>query len=345
MIVKLLGFVVLLLIFVEESQQFVFHRIDKNVCYTNGRMLYLESWKMVKCNNNTKYVIFNHCSLLKIDEDAFKNKTIEHLSLDDNELTIIDDWLKPLTQLTILSINHNRIRQLTSENFVQQKKLQILSLSHNEISGIDLKSFTGLDKLVFLSLSHNKITIIRTEYKTLSEIFQLDLSHNRIEYVQEKAFKNLQKLKELHLSHNNLKTLPNNFYAKSILKFLYLSYNRLENVDFIEDSIDLITLDLSNNKLRRLPNYKLPKLYSLYMHDNQLDFYGIKEIFLNHNDTLNYITFDNNNRLTCSDVIELWPILQNGLVKILNAYDYRENVEMREIECDTLKGKKFKNKS
>lgn len=325
----------LLLLFFRDSNQYGWYPIDDDTCYVSGETLYLEAWKVDKCNNNTEKLIFDNCFIKKIDDDTFHNMDTKYLSLDNNQLTSIGTWLTPLIQLTFLSINHNRIKKLDYKNFIQHKKLQLLSLSYNEISTIDLEAFSSLENLEFLNLAHNNIKTIHNEYNSLPNILQLDFSHNRIEHVQEDAFKNCTKIGEIDLGNNNLKTLPNHFYIKSVLARIYIANNHLDNVNFVKDSINMDTLDISSNKYEHIADLNLPKLNTLYIHNNHLDHNVIKEILSNHSTSLKYISFNNNN-LSCIGLVELWSELQNGDVKIMNEYDYRANVKISEIGCDTF---------
>lgn len=317
----------------DEAQQFGWYKFA-NKCYISGDALYLEAWKVDKCDNFTDTLIFDNCRIIKIEDDAFVDLDTTYLSLDNNNLKTIDDWLAPLTQLEYFSMNHNRIKKLEKKNFVQLKKLQLLSLTNNEINSIDLEAFVGLDKLQFLSLAHNQVKTIHTEYASVPNILQLDFSHNQIEHVQENAFKNCTKIGEIQLSYNNLKTLPDNFFLRSVLQRIYLTNNQLERADFLKDCVNMDTIDLSHNKFQELTFVNLLKLDTLYLHYNQLEHTTIKEIIANHSSTLRWISF-NSNRLSCLGLVELWSDLQSGSITIMDNIDYKANVKINEIGCDT----------
>lgn len=155
-------------------------------------------------------------------------KTVTHLDLSFNQLTIIPEVVGNFTQLRNLSLAGN--------------KLTIFP------------DFLGkLTRLRHLDLYENELTIIPEAIGSLAQLQSLSLAGNQLTIIPE-AIGNLIGLDRLDLSRNQLTTLPKSIDKLTELERLSLSGNPLENFpDFLGSHAQLRHLDLAQDQLSIIP--------------------------------------------------------------------------------------------
>lgn len=148
-------------------------------------------------------------------------------------------------------INHNMIRYLRSNEFINNTKLEYLDLSNNNIGSIKSDTFRGLNMMRFLDLSWNEIaqipedsllempslTQIKLERNYLHRVGHLkstslnilDMSSCEISLIGKDSLEGLPSLVELDLSHNLLSHIPDSI-SSNTLKYLNLNYNRISSI-------------------------------------------------------------------------------------------------------------------
>ena len=152
------------------------------------------------------------------------------------------------------------------------------SKGHLDLSGTHLKSIPTfifkLPGLKTLDLSNNQISRIPESIFFLPSLIKLDLSKNRIRRIQIKA-KDASKIRSLILSDNKINDISGFAERFPELQQLFLAKNKL---DVLGDSMFLgmpllRTLDLSINKLSKLPNSleKASLLKVLVLQRNQIE--------------------------------------------------------------------------
>ena len=144
---------------------------------------------------NLQYLDLSFNNISQIDGDAFKYlRSLQHLTLRRNSLTVLSDWTAPLVNLKILDISQNLLVQL-SASWVSLNNIEVLNLSDNmlvdsgdEVTGEELGGVTILD------LSYNKLTRVPRALMTKS-IKELNLSGNMIKYLDQSSFLGLSGIK------------------------------------------------------------------------------------------------------------------------------------------------------
>ncbi|XP_022120022.2 leucine-rich repeat-containing protein 47-like [Pieris rapae] len=118
----------------------------------------------------------------------------------------------------------------------------------------------GLDKNVFqltninlLNISDTCLTSIPDEIKYLVNLQSLLLYGNKMTEFNENITL-LQKLKVLDVSRNQLTCIPDSLNKMKELTNINLSSNEISEMPKIGDMLNLITFDLSNNKLTSFPD-------------------------------------------------------------------------------------------
>lgn len=159
-----------------------------------------------------------------------------------------------LKKLRYLKLNHNRIRNLPRDVFLNTR-IQLLDLSNNYISVWPVNSFSDIGF-------------------TLRSV---RLNYNFLEYLDSTMFMNCQYLQELDVSHNQLKVLPDNtFSVLNNLTLLNLSNNPFITTNFKELLLNIPQLRILNLKSTGL--FTVPTLYLKYLTDLDLSTNQIQDV-------------------------------------------------------------------
>lgn len=161
--------------------------------------------------------------------------TIEHVALD-RELISAIEGLELAVNLRVATFADNVISSISGLNTC--RRLEELCLDDNEIGRIEqLEHLTILKKLY---LGRNRISVIEG-LDSLENLVQLSLEDNHISSLR--GLGGLMKLMELYLGNNKIEVLKDIQHLKSLPK--------------------LTILDLTENEICRLPDYRVYTVYHL----------------------------------------------------------------------------------
>ncbi|OHT17443.1 hypothetical protein TRFO_12409 [Tritrichomonas foetus] len=205
--------------------------------------------------------------------------------------------------VTLLNLTGNKIRYLP-KNLTTLKQL---SLNNNSLSSIPndvAKAIITYTNLKLLDLAYNSLTALPKEILNHPEISMLILSQNNIENID---FSESKKLRIIYLGNNKLTKIPkipnnvtqiflgcnqiNEFFIQhQELISLSLSHNALQSIDANSRLEKLVTLDISRNKIKKLPDFSLvtPNLFNLDASYNLITEFpklsnSIKRIYIQYN--------------------------------------------------------------
>jgi Leucine-rich repeat (LRR) protein len=169
-------------------------------------------------------------------EEALKNpEKVYRLNLSNQNVTIPKDAWAKFTNLEILSIKNDHLKELPQEIGLL-KNLKSLDLSGNDFTTLP-KSFSNLTNLQELYLNDDKN-------------FELDKNIA--------VLKPLTRLVSLHLEYDSLDRLPKKFHQLSHLESLYLNNNNFLEVPVeIKGLRNLKYIDFHDNKVK-IQNHNLP---------------------------------------------------------------------------------------
>jgi hypothetical protein len=173
------------------------------------------------------------------------------LNLSGNNLTVLPEEIKQLTQLRVLNLGGNhlapaeiakictrrpQLQELTlfsngltalPEEIKQLTQLRVLRLGSNHLAPEEIaKICTRCPQLQELYLSYNNLTVLPEEIKQLTQLQVLDLSGNNLAPAEiAKICTWCPQLQELDLSSNVLTALPEEIKQLTQLQVLNLKWN------------------------------------------------------------------------------------------------------------------------
>ena len=204
-----------------------------------------------------------------------------------------------------------------------------LNLENNDISYIS-PQIGKLVNLEILNLRGNRISSIPEELYNLTNLLKLDLSLNDITFISPKI-SNLIKLTELNLAANVLKYYPIEIYNLPKLITLNLRANFITLVPNPNKFVNLIELNLSNNKISKLPkNFNLfNKLKFLNLSFNK--FYEFPNILLIMNNLRKVNLYESFNHPINQSIISKIP--KHIYVNFYDGnYNYGDDEEEEDLE-------------
>ncbi|XP_059060408.1 protein phosphatase PHLPP-like protein isoform X2 [Achroia grisella] len=185
----------------------------------------------------------------------------EHLvSLDVSHNAVEVLVVSALRGLRELYAAHNSLQHLA----LHGASLRILRAPHNQIE--TLTSTVPPINLIEIDVSHNKLTSLPHWLSGCSDLTTLYASNNQLTSLPEHLFcSELSSLSKLHLAHNKISNIPSMPRLRAPLKELLLHDNCIQALpeNFFSVCDRLQILNLSNNKLNRLPHARGPSSHCL----------------------------------------------------------------------------------
>ena len=187
-------------------------------------------------NTHLKQLELNRNKINKLDTVKLSDmKNIESLSLETNQLTIIDKFTLKSNTLKRLSLSCNPIELIEPGVFDNLTQLIRLYLEKLNLKDTDVQSnlFVKLTKLKELSLNHNQLENVSSEmFNGLAELGWLWLRNSTVKSIDVNAFKSLANLEYLWLDANKLFNIwPGTFKPLKKVKKLYIGNNQLNSLN------------------------------------------------------------------------------------------------------------------
>lgn len=199
-----------------------------------------------------------------------------------------------------LSLQNNRIEEVTTEHLVHLHLLETLNLQNNRLTtqGLEDEGFEVLGQLTYLYLANNKLTSASKHLPP--SLVSADFAANQLTKIYPNTFGQKPKLKSVYLHNNKLTDagLPEHmFNGSDSLEILIMSSNFLRYVPRNLPSA-LHRLHLKSNKLEKIPPGafdNLSQLREMYLQNNLLSNEGMDNETFSQLSSLECLDLSNNN--------------------------------------------------
>ena len=175
-------------------------------------------------------------------------KKLRFVWADENQFDSMPDSFTQLPSVVVFAMSKNRLANLPAVNSMAAVK--VLDVSFNLIR-TPMPSFAGLSQLVTLDLSENRFSgsSHAAAFDHMAALEKLVLRNNALEGPMPN-FAFTTALTEVDATNNTFSSLPVTWNKLVKLKSLKLSQNHLLSpVDMLATLPDLVTIDLSHNRL------------------------------------------------------------------------------------------------
>ncbi|KAM4583141.1 fibromodulin a [Fundulus diaphanus] len=173
-------------------------------------------------------------------------------------------------------------------------RIKYLYLQGNAISAVPKLALVNATNLVWLFLHHNQLTsdaIGKEAFSKLEGLERLFLHHNNLTSIPPNLPRSLR---DLRINHNRIeKVIPTDLEGMDNLTILHLHDNAVSDFGTSLKTLKSLTLlDISNNKLRKVPDALPEHLHQLYLEFNSID--SLPEGFLGGLAQLQYVRMAHN---------------------------------------------------
>ncbi|XP_029177180.1 leucine-rich repeat-containing protein 40-like [Nylanderia fulva] len=202
------------------------------------------------------------------EERWWEQEPLKILDLSSNSLTVIDDKIQFLTELSNLNLHNNLLEELPCE-IGSLHKLKVINLSDNKLENLP-PQFYMLEELCELYLKNNHISILEAEVGNLIMLTYMDLSYNNLSKLPI-GMGYLVRLETLNLSHNMIEELPPDMTSMRSLKVLDVSFNQLEILPPLGELRKAEEIMFQSNNLKKFPDISgCSALTVLHLDDNNI---------------------------------------------------------------------------
>eukprot|EP01129_Flabellula_baltica_P007451 TRINITY_DN2902_c0_g1_i2.p1 TRINITY_DN2902_c0_g1~~TRINITY_DN2902_c0_g1_i2.p1 ORF type:complete len:2061 (-),score=333.79 TRINITY_DN2902_c0_g1_i2:97-6237(-) len=178
-------------------------------------------------------------------------KDEDSLTIRASKISYLPNSIGELSGLSHMSLNYNEIENINDIIIQNLTNLESLSFVHNKISYLS-PCISSLQKLRKLNISYNPIEKLPTTLGYLTSLVELNIEKCSLSTIPPQIHE-LNSLVYLNISKNKITTFPNFlFRGLSQLKTLNLSTNNIKIVERLQDLKSLTSLDLKENKIKKL---------------------------------------------------------------------------------------------
>ncbi|XP_077867191.1 uncharacterized protein LOC144356208 [Saccoglossus kowalevskii] len=135
--------------------------------------------------------------------DGFPGLNVTELKLENNNLTIIPNFVRYLTSLEEMHLQKNKLASIPDDVIQHLPYLQLLDFRYNLILSLRSREFFMNSHLKKLWLDFNLISNVETTaFEGLTSIVEIDLTFNQLKTLAESPFKTLDSDTEVLISNN-----------------------------------------------------------------------------------------------------------------------------------------------
>ncbi|XP_077385935.1 fibromodulin a [Festucalex cinctus] len=213
-------------------------------------------------------------------------------------------------------------------------RIKYLYLQNNAITAIPDSALVNASNLVWLMMHYNQLTsggISEKAFSTLERLERFYLQHNNLTSIP----RNLPRtLRDLRINHNNIeKVTPSDLQGMDNLTILHLHDNAITDMGASLKSLTSLTLlDVSANKLTKVPEALPEQLHQLYLDSNSIA--SLPEGFLAAFTQLQYLRLAHNQLTDTGLPSNIFNV--TGLVELDLSFNHLERIPLVSIALQHL---------
>ncbi|KAK8834711.1 Leucine-rich repeat-containing protein 63 [Tritrichomonas musculus] len=170
--------------------------------------------------------------------------SISRIYMSHNRICTIPKSIEKYDKLFLINLQNNFVNKIESLPL----SLQTLILTFNDITEIPNQIDTP--DLISLSLTNNKL--VHMPRLTCNQIFELSFYRNKLIDIDISSL--CENISTLDLSNNQIEKVPSQLFTFSKLYYLNLSNNKIQTLSERIITSSLITLNISCNPIKKLPD-------------------------------------------------------------------------------------------
>lgn len=298
---------------------------DPNIIKQNLDKIILDKQSFVTCSQE-EIINLKGLNLNNIPTELIKSKTIEAISLQNNEISIVPSHIFYETpNLQCLDLSRNKI--LPNNLEMKHNRLQTLILDYqknlqsnkNEIllpqNTVKIKGqFPNLKTLSWKNFTNDILTSIIASFPRINNIY---LSDSNLQYISSNIGTIFPYVKNIHLENNLITELIGHDFRN--VEELYLDNNPLYNSIWFDPKFTNLKILSLSNTMRNPPKLNIPSLITLDLSQNR--FFRFEEDIFEYTTSLENLIFSKNEFKKFPNLISL-----NNLKKLSLAYNIITNV-------------------
>ncbi|GAB6024225.1 TOLL-like receptor [Chamberlinius hualienensis] len=233
----------------------LFKKLNINSLKLSGNLLI--EFSMLDFSSSLKYLFATHNLITHIPANL-SNSQLEIIYLDYNKIKSINELHLPMT-MEIMTFDGNEMQHFSIHPLNAKTKLKIISLWNNKLQIMTNDGFkANIYSLIGTRLAcscenswlFNTPNEVNSIHEILTEVEVIDLNSNRLETFD--FSKTPKTLTTLYLGNNLIKVLTPFSHEIFHLTFIDLSRNLIQNSFNFSPPTNLVTIDLSHNKINQL---------------------------------------------------------------------------------------------
>ena len=199
-----------------------------------------------------------HKTFEKIADAKGQYEHVYHLKLANQNLSEVPEEIRQMPNLNTLYLYDNKINAL-GDAFSQSSQLILLDLDDNDLREIHCAALKYCTRLENLHLRGNNIEKIPADFGQLKYLKVLDIGDNKVQSLDSSLY--LPYVTNFRADANRLEAVPAFLKNCKNLRYLNLNDNRVHNLRDIGQLDRLRTLNIGNNPLTSIA--PLSRLYDL----------------------------------------------------------------------------------
>lgn len=205
------------------------------------------------CLPGTAQEVLVHENMNKTFESIREIKSsyqhVYHLKLIAQNLREVPKEVKEMPNLHTLVLSDNKIPAL-GDALKNASQLQVIDLDNNDLREIPVAALRPCSQLQELDIRGNNIEQIPTDLAELKYINVLDIGDNKVPSIDSTLY--LPYLLKFRADENRLESVPGFLRQCKNLEYLNLNHNRISNLHGIGQLNRLRTLNIGDNPLKSI---------------------------------------------------------------------------------------------